>query len=117
MADGEPIECCTEEGDFVDPETLPLEERVLCFPIQIPRSDRALGGDRKCINFVRSVTAPRLDCQPSPLEQVTISILDHLISYSYIVQVPNIFPFRSTKSLIGWTVPMFTDLWTMSQLP
>lgn len=72
VSNGEPIECCTEEGKFENPNDLSREERLLCLPIEIPRNDPFLRGQRRnCINFVRSVTAPHLDCQPGPLEQVT----------------------------------------------
>jgi len=70
--DGEGIECCDEEGGFREPET--EEEKVFCFPIEVPAGDDAIPtpGFRKpgCINFVRSVSAPTTSCQPGPLEQI-----------------------------------------------
>lgn len=69
VSNGEPIDCCDEEGNFVDPNTLTREERFLCIPIEIPSNDRTLR--QRCISLVRSVTAPRLDCQPGPLEQMS----------------------------------------------
>ena len=72
MSNGEPIECCSEDGRFVDVSRLPREERVLCLPIEVPKNDPFFRRQRRrdCINFVRSVSAPQLDCQPGPLQQV-----------------------------------------------
>jgi hypothetical protein len=58
----------------INPKLLSPEEQILCFPIEVPRNDKRLRGTRKCINLVRSVSAPRLDCQPGPLEQVQSDI-------------------------------------------
>lgn len=72
-SDGEGIECCDEEGGFR--EDLSDEEKVFCFPIEIPPGDGVIRTPRNgrkpgCINLVRSVAAPNNDCQPGPLEQV-----------------------------------------------
>ena len=65
---GEIIECCTEDGEPVDLSKLTKEERALCFPLEIPRGDSLARDGRRCINFVRSVTGPSLDCQPGPIQ-------------------------------------------------
>ena len=64
---GEIIECCTSEGQLVKASSLTLEERAVCFPIEIPRGDSLARDGRSCINFVRAVSGPSLDCQPGPL--------------------------------------------------
>ena len=66
--DGLPIECCEEGQRF--PNISTEREQLRCLPIKIPPGDvlRRRGGD--CINFVRSVPAPALNCQPGPLQQV-----------------------------------------------
>ena len=43
------------------------ELEAICFPIELPEGT---GNDKKCQNFVRSVGSPRLDCNPSPVEQL-----------------------------------------------
>ena len=47
------------------------EERVLCFPIEVSKDDPLVAqANRTCINFVRAISAPSLDCKPGPLQQV-----------------------------------------------
>ena len=64
------MECCDEEGRIQDF----TKNSEFCFPIKLERGD-ALGKDiqtgrkRECLNFVRSVAAPSLDCGLGPREQ------------------------------------------------
>ena len=68
-ANGQPIDCCSNgKNPFdltFDPDTV-----AVCFPIQIPRNDPFYRGKKTCMNFARSETAPDIDCQPGPLQQV-----------------------------------------------
>lgn len=41
-----------------------------CFPIPVPADDHVHAGREDCMNFVRTVTGPRIDCKPGPAEQV-----------------------------------------------
>ena len=50
------VECCNEKGANAVEELSPL-----CLPIVIPPDDPRMP-NRGCINFVRSVLAPRNDC-------------------------------------------------------
>ena len=59
------LNCCPG-GRFPPLTDLDLVE---CFPIPVPAGDRAFA-PAECINFPRSMTAPRLDCLPGPSEQV-----------------------------------------------
>ncbi|KAK5650372.1 hypothetical protein RI129_001401 [Pyrocoelia pectoralis] len=60
FANGSAISCCSEDGS----EEIPHEFRhFACFPIIIPRKDPFFGTYKQgCMNFVRSVLAPRSDC-------------------------------------------------------
>ena len=58
------VECC---GDFGENAIDEVSE--LCLPIIIPPDDER-ETDRSCINFVRSVPAPGIQCRPGGLEQV-----------------------------------------------
>ena len=56
---------------MLDINSMSEEERVLCFPIEVSKDDSLVGQThRTCINFVRAKSAPSLDCQPGPLQQV-----------------------------------------------
>ena len=57
--DGEGVECCGDENEFVNPSTLPLEERMICYQIKVPPGDEIRKDvEGNCINFVRSVSSP-----------------------------------------------------------
>ena len=62
-------ECCDEEGDIRDFS----KNSETCFPIKLEPDDTLgkseTGQRRQCLNFVRSVGAPDLDCNPSPIQQ------------------------------------------------
>ena len=62
-------ECCDEEGNIRDFS----KNGVTCFPIKLEPDDTLgkseTGQRRQCLNFVRSVGAPDLDCNPSPIQQ------------------------------------------------
>ena len=58
------VECC---GDLGSNALKELSE--LCMPIIIPPGDTR-ETVRSCINFVRSVPAPDIQCSPRGLEQV-----------------------------------------------
>ncbi|KAJ8977727.1 hypothetical protein NQ317_019401, partial [Molorchus minor] len=57
---GSAISCCTDGGQNM----LPIEERhYACMPIDIPENDPFFGRfKQRCMNFVRSILSPRLDC-------------------------------------------------------
>ncbi|CAG9838939.1 unnamed protein product [Diabrotica balteata] len=59
-SNGSAISCCTKDGK----DALPIENRhYACMPIKLPKSDNFYGGyKQKCMNFVRTVLAPREDC-------------------------------------------------------
>ncbi|KAK4324937.1 hypothetical protein Pmani_004472 [Petrolisthes manimaculis] len=69
------IECCEDEGRrLIDPSFL----HPSCFPIEIPENDpfySRLG--RRCMNFVRSMIAPRSGCTLGYAEQLN-QITHHL---------------------------------------
>ncbi|XP_040566989.1 salivary peroxidase/catechol oxidase [Lepeophtheirus salmonis] len=72
LDNGDTIDCCsTRFGN----------NSLQCFPISIPRGDISFGS-RTCINFVRSLSAPDLDCNPGPNEQ--LNQLTHWIDGSNI---------------------------------
>ena len=62
-------ECCDEEGDIRDFS----KNSETCFPIKLEPDDTLgkseTGQRRQCLNFVRSVGAPDLDCCPSSIQQ------------------------------------------------
>ena len=61
------ISCC-QDGNIADPRVSHPD----CFPIPVPRDDRQLApfGER-CMEFVRSLPAPRPECNFGPREQVS----------------------------------------------
>ena len=63
--DNGPIECCEGTGDVNDEDKA---TSLLCFPIEVPISDTAITA--RCLNFVRSVPSPNLECSGSPIEQL-----------------------------------------------
>ena len=69
IEDDEFVECCDEEGDIRDFS----KNSETCFPIKLEPDDTLgksqTGQRRQCLNFVRSVGAPDLDCNPSPIQQ------------------------------------------------
>lgn len=77
VANGSAISCCTSDG-FT---SLPLEHRhYACMPIQLPREDPFFSHFKQgCMNFVRSVLGPRMDCTLGYAQQVCILI--HLLLY------------------------------------
>ncbi|XP_046445457.1 chorion peroxidase-like [Daphnia pulex] len=73
------IECCTREGGTIPPEM----RHPHCFPIDIPINDPFYGPRGvRCLNFVRSMIAPRLDCRVGYAEQM--NQLTHFIDASHI---------------------------------
>ena len=65
---GSGIECCTEDGDF-----LPLDLRhPFCLPIEIPANDQFYRQHgQRCMNFVRSMVGPRIDCSLGYADQLS----------------------------------------------
>lgn len=63
---GSGLSCC-RDGDIIKPELRHPD----CFPIPIPRNDHIFAqfGER-CMEFVRSLPAPRPECNFGPREQV-----------------------------------------------
>uniref|UniRef100_A0A8D8VUF2 Chorion peroxidase n=1 Tax=Cacopsylla melanoneura TaxID=428564 RepID=A0A8D8VUF2_9HEMI len=63
---GQGISCC-RNGKILEPENLHPD----CFPINLPRNDHIFGrfGD-SCMEFVRSLPAPRPECNFGPREQL-----------------------------------------------
>ena len=43
---------------------------MLCFPIRVEPNDPIFRGRNHCINIVRSMSSPYIDCQPGPREQL-----------------------------------------------
>jgi len=65
------IECCGEEGGFVDPSF----NHPSCFAITIPSDDPFFSKfGRRCMNFVRSMPTQSTGCSFGLAEQVTNSI-------------------------------------------
>ena len=58
------VACCNLDGTF--PDTLPSTE---CVPIRIPANDPFFV-IRDCLNVVRSLGVPQLDCSPGPRETI-----------------------------------------------
>ncbi|XP_014275345.1 peroxidase [Halyomorpha halys] len=65
-ASGSGISCC-REGQVISPELRHPD----CFPIDLPRNDRVFApfGER-CMEFARSLPAPRPECNFGPREQM-----------------------------------------------
>lgn len=67
-----PIQCCDSNG-------LPLPASTShsqCFPIEIPIDDLFYSRhNQRCMNFVRSLPAPSIDCKLGPRNQVNIHSL------------------------------------------
>ena len=58
---------CCENGDFITEKNRHRE----CFPINLPDNDRLFSRfNQKCMEFVRSMPAPRSGCNFGPREQV-----------------------------------------------
>ncbi|KAK4036631.1 chorion peroxidase [Daphnia magna] len=73
------IDCCSREGGIIPPEM----RHPHCFPIDIPANDPFYGPRGvRCLNFVRSMIAPRLDCRMGYAEQM--NQLTHFIDASHI---------------------------------
>lgn len=73
------IDCCGQDGGSIPPEM----RHPHCFPIDIPVADPFYGPRGvRCLNFVRSVIAPRLDCRLGYAEQM--NQLTHFIDGSHI---------------------------------
>lgn len=62
---GSSIACCKPDGGALPPRSL----HPFCAPIPVPANDPVFTG-RRCLDYVRSVTAPRADCKFGPAEQV-----------------------------------------------
>jgi len=59
---GEDIDCCSSSaGSDFD---------AFCFPIEVPRNDQFFRGSKQCMNLVRSIPAPALDCSIRYREQL-----------------------------------------------
>lgn len=70
LANGSAISCCTEDGSHEIP---PQFRHFTCFPIHIPKEDKFFSQfNQGCMNFVRSVLAPRHDCTLGYAQQVNI---------------------------------------------
>ena len=65
-ADREPVECC-EDGEFRPLTSKSEFERMICIPIEVPRSDIL---PTRCINLVRSIAVNNLECSGGPIEQL-----------------------------------------------
>ncbi|XP_025832243.1 chorion peroxidase isoform X2 [Agrilus planipennis] len=65
---GEAISCCLKEGSG----EIPVDDRhPACMPIEIPKEDPFYWYfEQRCMNFVRSVIAPRHDCTLGYAEQM-----------------------------------------------
>ncbi|XP_065334518.1 peroxidase-like [Cloeon dipterum] len=62
---GSSISCCKPDGSNLPPRSV----HPFCAPIAVP-SDDPVFNDRQCLDYVRSVTAPRPDCKFGPAEQM-----------------------------------------------
>ncbi len=60
------MSCCSENGTLNNEI---FDKPSVCFPIKV-RPDDPVHGGRQCMNLVRSLTTPRLDCYPSYAEQM-----------------------------------------------
>ncbi|EFX83339.1 hypothetical protein DAPPUDRAFT_240129 [Daphnia pulex] len=72
------IECCTADGGIISPEM----RHPHCFPIDIQANDPFYGPRRvRCLNFVRSMIAPRIECRMGYADQM--NQLTHFIDASH----------------------------------
>ena len=63
---GSGLSCC-RDGDVIKPDLRHPD----CFPISLPRNDHMFGSfGEQCMEFVRSLPAPRPECNFGPREQV-----------------------------------------------
>lgn len=67
------IQCCTRN-------VANIPQHPACFPIEVPPGDPYIGGE--CMNFVRSMIAPRLDCTFGHADQ--LNQLTHWLDLSQI---------------------------------
>ena len=69
IANGTDITCCTSTGGSINSSLL----YPACLPISIPIDDKFWNQPvfvRDCLNFVRSIAGPRLDCSLGYADQV-----------------------------------------------
>ena len=79
LANQSNIECCTAEGGIIPPEM----RHPHCFPIDIPANDPFYGPRGvRCLNFVRSMIAPRIECRMGYADQM--NQLTHFIDASHV---------------------------------
>ena len=68
-ADGSPVPCCTEDGQFLSEQDYAHGK---CFPIVIPKDDPFYSKfHRRCMEFARSAPACRTDRKFGYVEQVS----------------------------------------------
>jgi peroxidase len=79
LANQSNIECCTAEGGIISPEM----RHPHCFPIDIQLNDPFYGPRGvRCLNFVRSMIAPRIECRMGYADQM--NQLTHFIDASHV---------------------------------
>lgn len=67
-SDGTGIQCCSADGQFLNKTEV---KHPACLPIEIPVDDPFYSRfGQRCMNFVRTTPAPRLDCLLGYAEQV-----------------------------------------------
>lgn len=74
----ETIRCCTSDGKYLTPDAT----HPLCFPIDVGRTNEFYSRfGVSCLEFVRSVVAPRDDCSFGYAEQVRLVVAFSWIYY------------------------------------
>ncbi|KAK4882891.1 hypothetical protein RN001_006210 [Aquatica leii] len=104
FANGSAISCCTEDGN----QEIPHEFRhYACMPILIPPKDPFFSKFKQgCMNFVRSVLAPRLDCTLGYAQQM--NKVSHFIDGSAIYG-SNTEQTRDLRSFVNGRLRTFND--------
>ena len=107
--DNGPIECCdVTENDSDETKA----KSLLCSPIEVPIADTAI--TERCINFVRSVPIPNLECSGSPIEQ--LNQITHWLDNSNIYgSLPNVS--KSVRSNIDGLLESIKGSDGQEQLP
>ncbi len=75
LGDGLPIDCCGIPDRFNLSGDGNVLARKECYPIAIPQQDQrhqTPPRDAGCMNFVRTIVGPRIDCKPGPAEQARL---------------------------------------------
>ena len=105
-ATGTDIQCCTSDYQLIDPSLT----HPACMAIEVDVNDKFYT-NKKCMNFVRSIAGPRIDCSVGYADQVILTLL--VSSLNKIYDGEFLFSFRtfsSTPTPTGWMDRQSTEV-------